>query len=101
MPGFSPAIALPLKAIAARAANLLVLHNWKIWFWRDSIGIEGLLAPAYRHADYMQGFRKTEAGAYVRYEDAAIELPPNLPPAGRRCVGKLTANNSSWTKTGW
>jgi unsaturated rhamnogalacturonyl hydrolase len=109
-------------------------YPWKVWFWGDSIGLEGLLdaseltgqskfagfvygllkgwlarerhrsefdytAPgvallrvyeatkdarlleaALRHADYMAGFRKTAGGAYVRYENAAIELPPELPP---------------------
>lgn len=125
--------ALPLRAVAARVANLLVRYAWRLWFWGDSIGIEGLLdaaeltgqheyasfahglikgwlgrenhrskfdytapgvallrlyeetadpallAAAYRHAGYMHAFRKTEAGAYVRYEDAAVERPPELP----------------------
>jgi unsaturated rhamnogalacturonyl hydrolase len=124
-----------LKTIAARAADLVLAHRWKLWFWGDSIGLEGLLdaseltgdekyfgfvygllkgwlarerfrsdfdytAPgvallrvyektgetslldaAVRHANYMASFRKTtEAEAYVRYENAAIELPPELPP---------------------
>jgi unsaturated rhamnogalacturonyl hydrolase len=122
-----------LRTIARKAADLLLGHPWKLWFWGDSIGLEGLLdaseltgdekyfgfvygllkgwlarerfrsdfdytAPgvallrvyqktedpalldaAVRHAQYMASFRKTEAGAYVRYEDAAIELPPELP----------------------
>ncbi len=119
--------------LATGAADLLMRHRWKIWFWGDSIGLEGLLAAAelthderYRayvyglmkawmtrqgdrskfeytaagvallalfehcgdedllaaaraHADYMASFRRTQAGAYLRYEDAAIELPPELP----------------------
>ena len=119
--------------LAAKAAGLLLAHPWKVWFWGDSIGVEGLLdasdltgnpaysqfaygllkgwlgreqhrgkfdytapgvallrvyemtsdpallAAAYRHAEYMRSFRKTAAQAYMRYEDAAIELPPELP----------------------
>lgn len=119
--------------VVRRAAALLMRHRWKLWFWADSIGLEGLLdaseltrddryaayvyglmkgwvarmaqrstfdytaggvallrvyertnddallEAAYEHADYMAGFRRTDAGAYLRYEDAAIELPPELP----------------------
>jgi unsaturated rhamnogalacturonyl hydrolase len=122
-----------LRNLAARAADLLMSYPWKVWFWGDSIGLEGLLdateltgdakysgfvyglfkawiareqfrsefdytAPgvallrvfektrdaallgaAERHAAYMAGFRKTESGAAVRYENAAFELPPELP----------------------
>ena len=137
-----------LLAVAARAADRLLPHAWKLWFWGDSIGLEGLLdaseltgdgkylgyvhgllkgwvaresfrsefdytAPgvallrvfertqdpallsaARRHADYMAGFRQTARGAYMRYENAAIELPPELPdsrnwngPPGPVCDG--------------
>jgi unsaturated rhamnogalacturonyl hydrolase len=123
-----------MKRLAASAADRLLEHNWRVWFWGDSIGVEGLLdateltgdgrylgyvhgllkgwiarerrrsefdytAPgvallrtyeltrdgalleaARRHADYLASFRRTEAGAYLRYENAAIELPPQLPP---------------------
>ena len=123
-----------LRETAAAAADHLVRHPWRVWFWGDSIGIEGLLdateltsdcrylgfvhgllkgwiareqlrsefdytAPgvamlrvwemtgdgamldaARRHADYLAGFRTTTAGAFMRYENAAIELPPELPP---------------------
>jgi unsaturated rhamnogalacturonyl hydrolase len=123
-----------LRKLAAKAADLLLGYPWKVWFWGDSIGLEGLLqaeeitgdarygafvyglfkawiareqcrsefdytAPgvallrvyaqtgdeallgaARRHATYMASFRKTEAGAAVRYENAAFELPPELPP---------------------
>jgi unsaturated rhamnogalacturonyl hydrolase len=123
-----------LCSLAARAADLLISYPWKVWFWGDSIGLEGLLdaseltgnpkyvgfvhgllkgwvaregqrsefdytAPgvallrvseatgdswlleaALRHAEYLAGFRKTACGAYVRYENAAIELPPAMPP---------------------
>lgn len=123
----------PFKALSERAANLLLGHPWKLWFWGDSIGLEGLLdateltlnpkyfgfvyglfkawlarekqrsefdytAPgvallrvgeaagdprlieaALRHADYLAAFRKTTCGACVRYENAAIELPPEMP----------------------
>lgn len=122
-----------VKSLAASAADRLLGHRWKVWFWGDSIGLEGLLdthaltgdekylafvrglfaawmarehprgtfdytAPgvallrafetvgdpalldaALRHASYMEAFRRTTHGAYVRYEDAAIELPPELP----------------------
>lgn len=122
------------RTIAIRAAEPLLGYRWKIWFWGDSIGLEGLLAAAeltgdgryfnyvyglmkawvarrqirsqfeytaagvallsvyektrdaalleaaYEFADYLAGFRRTDHGAYVRYEDAAIELPPELPP---------------------
>lgn len=121
-----------LLAVAAKAADRLLSHPWKLWFWGDSIGIEGLLdaaeltgdgrylgyvhgllkgwiarenfrsefdytAPgvallrvfertqdlallnaARRHAGYLAGFRKTAGGAYMRYENAAIELPPEI-----------------------
>jgi len=123
-----------LRKIAHKAADQLLSYEWKIWFWGDSIGLEGLLdaseltgderyrayvhgllkgwlpreqhrsqfdytAPgvallrvyeqtgdrtlldaARRHGHYMAGFRRTTAGAYLRYENAAIELPPELPP---------------------
>jgi unsaturated rhamnogalacturonyl hydrolase len=123
-----------LREMAARAADLLISYPWKMWFWGDSIGLEGLLdaaeltsnpkylgyvhglfkgwvareqfrsefdytAPgvallrvfkitgdatlleaAKRHAVYMSGFRKTKSGTAVRYENAAFELPPELPP---------------------
>ena len=122
-----------LCGLALRAAGLLIPYTWKVWFWGDSVGLEGLLdaseltgnpkyagfvqgllkgwlarekhrsefdytAPgvallrvheatkeaqlleaALRHAKYMAGFRKTASGAFVRYENAAIELPPELP----------------------
>jgi len=44
-----------------------------------------LLDAARRHATYLASFRTTAKGAFVRYENAAIELPPELPgssPAG-------------------
>ena len=123
-----------VREIAAKAAGTLMSYPWKVWFWGDSIGLEGLLnateltgdaqyrgfvyglykawiareqfrsefdytaagvallhvyeqtrdqallSAAERHATYMAGFRKTESGAAVRYENAAFELPPNLPP---------------------
>lgn len=123
-----------VREIAAKAAESLMSYPWKVWFWGDSIGLEGLLnateltgdaqysafvyglfkawiareqfrsefdytaagvallrvfeqtrdeallAAAKRHATYMAGFRKTESGAAVRYENAAFELPPELPP---------------------
>lgn len=138
-----------LRKLAASAADRLLAHNWQVWFWGDSIGIEGLLdateltgddrylgyvygllkgwiarerhrsefdytAPgvallrtyeltgdgalleaARRHADYLSGFRQTEAGAYLRYEDAALELPPQLPPEHAQysgAEGRLTEN---------
>ncbi|MCW5980417.1 MAG: glycoside hydrolase family 88 protein [Bryobacteraceae bacterium] len=133
--------------IAARAADRLLAYPWKVWFWGDSIGLEGLLdasaltgsreyqgyvygllkgwtareasrsafdytAPgvallrvfeltgdesmieaARRHASYMSGFRRTAAGAFVRYENAAIELPPVL-PAGHPDAEAARRNHS-------
>ncbi len=123
-----------LRETAAAAADSLLAHPWRVWFWGDSIGLEGLLdasditgdrsylafvhglmkgwiarehcrsefdytAPgvalvrvwektgdaalldaARRHADYLAGFRTARGGAAIRYENAAIELPPELPP---------------------
>jgi unsaturated rhamnogalacturonyl hydrolase len=123
-----------LRDVAAGAAGRLLAHPWRVWFWGDSIGLEGLLDTAEltgedkyaayvhglfkgwiarerhrsefdytaagvallrtyertgdqalldaarRHADYLAGFRTTQGGAYLRYENAAIELPPELPP---------------------
>jgi unsaturated rhamnogalacturonyl hydrolase len=120
--------------LARLAADRLLSYPWKLWFWGDSIGLEGLLDateltgdPRYagfvygllkgwlaresrrsefdytaagvallrvyeqtgdpallqaaeRHADYMARFRRTDGGAFVRYERAALELPPVLPP---------------------
>ena len=129
-----------LQTIATKAADLLLPFPWKVWFWGDSAGFEGLLdaseltgfgeysgfaygvfkgwmarerfrsefdynapgiallrvcdktgdasllAAAKRHADYLSEFRQTDSGAFMRYENAAIELPPELPsghPAAR------------------
>jgi unsaturated rhamnogalacturonyl hydrolase len=123
-----------IRGIAAKAASTLLSYPWKVWFWGDSIGLEGLLnateltgdaqyrgfvyglfkawiarekfrsefdytaagvallqlyeqtrdeellAAAERHSAYMAGFRKTDTGAAIRYENAAFELPPELPP---------------------
>lgn len=138
-----------LRCLAARAADRLLSHPWKLWFWGDSIGLDGLLdateitgdskylgfvygllkawiarerhrsefdytaagvallrvyertgdesllAAARRHADYLASFRRTAAGAYVRYESAAIELPPELPPGMQAAptVGRGRAAN--------
>lgn len=32
-----------LKQTMVHAADLLLRHEWKVWFWGDSIGLEGLL----------------------------------------------------------
>ncbi|HTQ53153.1 MAG TPA: glycoside hydrolase family 88 protein [Bryobacteraceae bacterium] len=138
-----------LRFVAAQAADRLLSHSWKLWFWGDSIGLDGLLdatdvtgdskylgfvygllkawiarerqrsefdytaagvallrvyertgdeallAAARRHADYLASFRRTTAGAYVRYESAAIELPPELPPGiqAAPAAGKERAAN--------
>ena len=42
-----------------RAAELLLRHPWKVWFWGDSIGLEGLL-----DASEWLGERKYEAFVY-------------------------------------
>jgi len=122
-----------LRSIASKAATLLMTYPWKLWFWGDSIGLEGLLDAAeltgdekylgyvygllkgwiareshrsefdctaagaalvrvferthdpalldaaVRHSDYLCGFRRSDPGAYVRYENAAFERPPELP----------------------
>lgn len=125
-----------LPRVARAAADLLLRYDWKVWFWGDSIGMEGLLDAAHllgerayasfvhgvlkawsarldpqrrweytaagvallrvcaathdhalleaavRHAAYLAGFRRTEHGAYIRYEDAQFNLPPELPAGG-------------------
>jgi unsaturated rhamnogalacturonyl hydrolase len=60
----------------------------------EATGDRRLLDAALRHAEYMEGFRRTDSGAWVRYEDAAIELPPELPPdhPGFRAGGREVAN---------
>ena len=122
-----------LKETTRKAAWLLTQHPWRIWFWADSLGLEGLLDashitgdPQYaayvhgllkawiprmryrgefdytaagvallrayentrdeslldaarKHAAYLTGFRKLQNGAYLRYEDVTLELPPALP----------------------
>jgi unsaturated rhamnogalacturonyl hydrolase len=45
----------------------------------EKTGDPALLDAARKHAEFMAGFRQTDSGAYVRYENAAIELPPELP----------------------
>ena len=115
------------------AADRLLQHRWKEWFWADAIGFEGLLdatemtgdgkylgfvygffkawIPRMHHhsrfdhtaagvalvrcysmtrdpalleaacefAGYLAAFRRTKCGCQVHYEDAHIELPPELP----------------------
>jgi unsaturated rhamnogalacturonyl hydrolase len=119
--------------LVRRAADRLLAHRWKLWFWADSIGLEGLLdasaitgdekyfgyvygffkawIPRMEHrspfdhtaagvalvrcyertkdpalleaaralADYLATFRKTNSGCPVHYEEAHLELPPELP----------------------
>src|SRR5271157_5437941 len=52
-----------LRKIAAKAADLLMSYPWKVWFWGDSIGLEGLLDAAEltgdaKYAGYVYGFFK-------------------------------------------
>jgi len=115
------------------AADRLLQHRWKEWFWADAVGFEGLLdaseltgdgkylgyvygffkawIPRMQHrsrfdhtaagvallrcydltqdpalleaarafAEYLGTFRLTQSGCPVHYEDAHIELPPELP----------------------
>ncbi|CAN5483748.1 rhamnogalacturonyl hydrolase YesR [soil metagenome] len=122
-----------LQDTAHRAAQRLLSHPWKLWFWGDSIGLEGLLDAsqttgdprfagfvygimkawaarnlprgewdytaagvallrvhaetqdpsllklARDHAEYLAGFRRSDCGIFMRYENAAFELPPELP----------------------
>ncbi len=48
-----------LKDVTRRVADRLLDHDWKMWFWGDSTGVEGLLDaseilgdPKYRHFVY-------------------------------------------------
>lgn len=122
-----------IKQTMGRAADLLLGYGWKVWFWGDSIGLEGLLdtsetlanskyeafvyglmkawiarrlperpwdyttpgvallrlyqhngdpvllSAARLHADYLAGFRRSEGGAYVRFEDPGFDQRPELP----------------------
>lgn len=131
-----------LKQTVRRAADTLLGYPWKLWFWGDSIGLEGLLdatemlgderyaayvygllkgwlareqyrsefdynaagvallrcyqktgdarllEAARRHAAYLAGFRTTFNGAFVRYENAAIELPPEIPGSSSPGAGR-------------
>jgi unsaturated rhamnogalacturonyl hydrolase len=122
-----------IVAACRNVAEVLLRHRWKLWFWGDSIGLEGLLAATaltgdakyfgfvygllkgwvarqghpdrFEHtaagaallscwretgdgalleaartfAAHLATYRKTESGCPVHYEDAHIELPPELP----------------------
>jgi unsaturated rhamnogalacturonyl hydrolase len=48
-----------LEEIVVRAADLLLRYPWKVWFWGDSIGLEGLL-----DASEWLGEKKYEAFVY-------------------------------------
>src|SRR5687768_11193340 len=46
-----------------RAADLLLAHRWKAWFWADGIGFEGLLDASdvtgdEKYAGFVYGFFK-------------------------------------------
>ena len=122
-----------IVSMCSRAADLLLGYPWKLWFWADSIGMEGLLdasvvtgekrysayvygflkawiprienhsrfdhtaaslalvrcyqetgdeallQAAIKFAGYLSTFRQTACGCLLHYEDAHIELPPELP----------------------
>jgi len=40
-----------LEHLARHGADLLLTYPWKLWFWGDSIGLEGLLDTAARTGD--------------------------------------------------
>ena len=142
-----------LKEIVVRAADLLMRYPWKVWFWGDSIGLEGLLdasewlgekkyeafvygllkawlaryhpprpfdytAPgvallrlyerfadpallraAKDHAEYLTGFRQTDQGAYVRWENPNFDFPPELPATSPE-VGRRAPRRDSATTSG-
>ena len=48
-----------LQAVAAKAADLLLSFPWKVWFWGDSVGFEGLL-----DASELTGFGKYSGFVY-------------------------------------
>jgi rhamnogalacturonyl hydrolase YesR len=52
-----------LVETARRAAGWLMRHRWKVWFWADSIGLEGLLEASAitgdaQYAGYVHGLMK-------------------------------------------
>jgi unsaturated rhamnogalacturonyl hydrolase len=139
-----------LIQLTRQVADRLMLHPWKLWFWGDSIGLEGLLDAAtitgderyYGYvygilktwaarknkggdrdeweytaagvalirvyeksrdpallrlaidfADYLNGFRKSDSGIPIRYENAMFELPPEMPedhPEASATAAKMT-----------
>lgn len=142
-----------LRTVATRAARRLMTYPWKVWFWGDSVGLEGLLdcseflndsqfecfvyglmkswiarreplrkldytapgvsllrlyeklgdpvllAIAQEHGAYLAKFRQAENGAYIRYTNADLDLPPELPP-DHPYTGGATASPVNATKGG-
>jgi unsaturated rhamnogalacturonyl hydrolase len=134
-----------LEKCVPAVADRLLEFPWKVWFWGDSIGIEGLLsatrltgdsrytyyvygllkawcarqddfrkfdhtAPGYalvdlieetgdpalleaakRFKEQLDGYRRLPNGCPVHYEDAHLELPPELPKDHPRFDPELEA----------
>ena len=60
-----------LKEVAARAARRLMSYPWKVWFWGDSIGLEGLL-----DASEFLGSREYESFVYGMVKDWMARRQP-------------------------
>jgi len=136
-----------LCEVSRRAADRLIACPWKVWFWGDSVGLEGLLDAsattgdpkfggfvygimkawaarwrerseweytaagvalmrvyettrdpallelAREHAAYLAGFRKSDRGIHIRYENAAFDRPPDISAADGPLVKTVQPRN--------